>query len=167
MADKYQGNKYIRFFTCWNQLNCMLFGQLSGQERLCDQMISLDAHKSKYYHLGFGKYVTRSNLAKANEKLNYRIYEEFTFHMIDQAGEYVVTRDFDLDIKAKDYAFDSITTDLCLSVFWWVEFRKTKGSIKMHTMLDVKTSIPSYIHITKASVHDLNLHDLLQYESGG
>ena len=110
-------------------------------------MIGLDAHKSKYYHLGFGKSVTRSNLAKANEKRNCTIFKEFAYHMIDQARECAVTRDFELDIKANVYAFDSSTIDLCLSVFWWAEFRKTKGAIKLHAMLDVKTSIPSYIHI--------------------
>ena len=167
MVDKYHGNKYVRFFTCWNQLLSMLFGQLSGRESLRDLMIGLDAHKSKYYHLGFGKSVTRSNLAKANEKRNCKIFEEFAYHMLDQARECAVTRDFELDIKANVYAFDSSTIDLCLSVFWWAEFRKTKGAIKLHAMLDVKTSIPSYIHITNASVHDVNILDQLKYESGG
>jgi len=167
MVDKYHGNKYVRFFTCWNQLLSMLFGQLSGRESLRDLMIGLDAHKSKYYHLGFGKSVTRSNLAKANEKRNCKIFEEFAYHMIDQARQCAVTRDFELDIKANVYAFDSSTIDLCLSVFWWAEFRKTKGAIKLHAMLDVKTSIPSYIHITNASVHDVNILDQLKYETGG
>ncbi|MDF1575721.1 MAG: IS4 family transposase [Bacteroidales bacterium] len=167
MVDKYHGNKYVRFFTCWNQLLSMLFGQLSGRESLRDLMIGLDAHKSKYYHLGFGKSVTRSNLAKANEKRNCKIFEEFAYHMIDQARQCAVTRDFELDIKANVYAFDSSTIDLCLSVFWWAEFRKTKGAIKLHAMLDVKTSIPSYIYITNASVHDVNILDQLKYETGG
>lgn len=150
MVDKYHGNKYVRFFTCWNQLLSMLFGQLSGRESLRDLMIGLDAHKSKFYHLGFGKSVTRSNLAKANEKRNCKIFEEFAYQMIDLARECSLTKDFELDIKANVYAFDSSTIDLCLSVFWWAEFRKTKGAIKLHAMLDVKTSIPCYIHITKA-----------------
>lgn len=167
MVDKYHGNKYVRSFTCWNQLLSMLFGQLSGRESMRDLMIGLDAHKSKYYHLGFGKSVTRSNLSKANEKRNSKIFEEFAYHMIDQARECAVTRDFELDIKANVYAFDSSTIDLCLSVFWWAEFRKTKGAIKLHTMLDVKTSIPSYIHVTNASVHDVNILDQLKYEPGG
>jgi len=145
----------------------MLFGQLSGRESLRDLMIGLDAHQSKFYHLGFGKSVTRSNLAKANEKRNYRIFEEFAYHMIDIARASAVTKDFELDIKTNVYAFDASIIDLCLSVFWWAEFRKTKGGIKLHAMLDVKTSIPSYIHITKASVHEVNILDLLKYESGG
>lgn len=167
LVDKYAGNKYVRFFTCWNQLLSMLFGQLSGRESLRDLMIGLDAHRPKYYHLGFGKSVTRSNLAKANEKRNYRIFEEFAYHMIDQARKCSVVKDFELDIKTNVYAFDSSIIDLCLSVFWWAEFRKTKGAIKLHALYDVKTSIPSYIYITKASVHDVNLLDQLKYEPGG
>jgi hypothetical protein len=145
----------------------MLFGQLSGRESLRDLMIGLDAHRPKYYHLGFGKSVTRSNLAKANERRNYRIFEEFAYHMIDLARKCSVVKDFELDIKANVYAFDSTIIDLCLSVFWWAEFRKTKGAIKMHALYDVKISIPSYIYITKASVHDVNLLDQLKFEPGG
>ena len=167
LVDKYDGNKHVRFFTCCNQLSCMLFGQLTGRESMRDLMIGLDAHKSKYYHLGFGKNVTRSNLAKANEKRNYKIFEEFAYHLIKEARDTSIVKDFDLNIKSNVYAFDSSTIDLCLSVFWWAEFRKTKGGVKLHTLFDVKTSIPSCIHITKASVHDVNLLDVLQYESGG
>src|ERR1035437_748382 len=137
------------------------------EESMSDLMIGLDAHKSKYYHLGFGKNVTRSNLAKANEKRNYKIFEEFAYHLIKEARDTSVVKDFDLNIKSNVYAFDSSTIDLCLSVFWWAEFRKTKGGVKLHTLFDVKTSTPSCIHITKASVHDVNLLDVLQYESGG
>ncbi|MFZ0472012.1 MAG: IS4 family transposase [Bacteroidales bacterium] len=167
LVEKYTGNKYVKFFSCWNQLSCMLFGQLSGRESLRDLMIGLEAHKSKFYHMGFGKNVTRSNLAKANERRNYRIFEEYAYHLINEARRVTVTRDFDLDIKSNVYAFDSSTIDLCLSVFWWAEFRKTKGGVKLHTLFDVKTSIPTCIHITKASVHDVNVLDLLKYESGG
>jgi len=167
IVEKYNGNKYVKFFSCWNQLSCMLFGQLSSRESLRDLMISLEAHRSKFYHLGFGKNVSRSNLAKANEKRNYRIFEELAYHLISEARKVTTIKDFDLDIKSNVYAFDSSTIDLCLSVFWWAEFRKTKGGIKLHTLLDVKTSIPSCILITKASVHDVNVLDLLKYEPGG
>lgn len=145
----------------------MLFGQLSGRESLRDLMIGLEAHRSKFYHLGFGKNVTRSNLAKANEKRNYRIFEEFAYHLINEARRVTVPRNFDLNIKSNVYAFDATTIDLCLSVFWWAEFRKTKGGIKLHTLFDVKTSIPVCILITKASVHEVNALDLLTYEPGG
>jgi len=167
LVDKYNGNKHVRFFTCWHQLSCMLFGQLTGRESMRDLMIGLDAHRSKYYHLGFGKNVTRSNFAKANEKRNYRIFEEFAYHLIKEARESSVDKDFELNIKSNVYAFDSSTIDLCLNVFWWAEFRKAKGGVKLHTLYDIKTSIPTYIYITKASVHDVNLLDLLHYEPGG
>jgi hypothetical protein len=167
LVDKYNGNKHVRFFTCWNQLSCMLFGQLTGRESMRDLMIGLDAHKSKYYHLGFGKNVTRSNLAKANENRNYRIFEEFAYYRIKEARESSGIKDFELNIKSNVYAFDSSTIDLCLNVFWWAEFRKTKGGVKLHTLYDIKTSIPTYIYITRASVHDVNLLDLLHYEPGG
>jgi hypothetical protein len=167
LVEKYDGNKYVKFFSCWNQLSCMLFGQISGRESLRDLMIGLEAHKSKFYHLGFGKNVTRSNLAKANERRNYKIFEEFAYHLINEARRITVVKDFNLNIKSNVYAFDSSTIDLCLSVFWWAEFRKTKGGVKLHTLFDVKTSIPSCILITKASVHDVNVLDLLKYEPGG
>lgn len=167
LVEKYNGNKYVKFFSCWSQLSCMLFGQLSGRESLRDLMIGLEAHRSKFYHLGFGKNVSRSNLAKANEKRNYRIFEELAYHLIEEARRVTAIKDFDLNIKSNVYAFDSSTIDLCLSVFWWAEFRKTKGGVKLHTLFDVKTSIPSCILITKASLNDMNALDLLTYEPGG
>ena len=107
MVDKYHGNKYVRFFTYWNQLPSMLFGQFSGRESLRDLMIGLDTHKSKYYHLGIGKSVTRSNLAKTNEKRNCKIFEEIAYHVIDQARECTRTKliknhDYK-DVKELDY----------------------------------------------------------------
>jgi len=107
-------------------LSCMLFGQLTGRESLRDLMIGIEAHRPKFYHLGFGKNVSRSNLAKANERRNYRIFEELAYHLIDEARRVTAIKNFELDIKSNVYAFDSSTIDLCLSVFWWAEFRKTK-----------------------------------------
>jgi len=124
IVDKYDGNKHVKFFTCWNQLCSMVFGQLAGRESMRDLMIGLEAHKSKFYHLGFGKNVTRSNLSKANERRNYRIFEEFAYHLIDEARRVIAIKDFDLNIKSNVYAFDSSTIDLCLSVSSWAEFRK-------------------------------------------
>lgn len=121
----------------------------------------------KFYHLGFGKSVRRSNLAKANEKRNYRIFEELAYHLINEARRVTAIKDFDLNIISNIYAFDSTTSDLCLSIFWWAEFRKTKGGVKLHTLFDVKTSIPSCILMTKVSVHDVNVLDLLTNEPGG
>ena len=168
LVDKYNGNKYVKHFSCWNQLLCMVFGQLTGRDSLRDLMVSIEPHKPKYYHLGFGKGTSRSNFANSNEKRDCRIFEGFAYHLIDQARQSsTIDEDFQLDIEGNVYAFDSTTIDLCLSVFWWAEFRKTKGGIKMHTLYDVKTSIPSFIHISEASLHDVNTMDLLHYEAGG
>lgn len=168
LVDKYNGNKYVKHFSCWNQLLCMVFGQLTGRDSLRDLMVSIEPHKPKYYHLGFGKGTSRSNFANSNEKRDCRIFEGFAYHLIDQARKSSpIDQDFQLDIEGNVYAFDSTTIDLCLNVFWWAEFRKTKGGIKMHTLYDVKTSIPSFIHISEASLHDVNTMDLLYYEAGG
>ena len=168
LVFKHHGNKYVKHFSCWNQLLCMVFGQLTGRDSLRDLMISIEPHKSKYYHLGFGKGTSRSNFANSNEKRDCRIFEGFAYYLIDQARQSsVIDQDFQLNIDGNVYAFDSTTIDLCLSVFWWAEFRKTKGGIKMHTLYDVKTSIPSFIHISEASLHDVNTMDLLYYEAGG
>jgi hypothetical protein len=131
-------------------------------------MISIEPHKTKYYHLGFGKGTSRSNFANANEKRDSRIFEEYAFYLIDLARKSsIVDQDFQLNIDGNIYAFDSTTIDLCLSVFWWATFRKTKGGIKLHTLYDIKTSIPCFIHVSPASVHDMNALDLLYYEPGG
>jgi hypothetical protein len=168
LADKYTGDKYVKHFSCWNQLLSMVFGQLTGRDSLRDLMVSIEPHKSKYYHLGFGKGTSRSNFANANEKRDCRIFEEYAFYLIDLARKSsIVDQDFQLNIDGNIYAFDSTTIDLCLSVFWWAKFRKAKGGIKLHTLYDVKTSIPCYIHISTASVHDVNALDLLYYEPGG
>jgi hypothetical protein len=161
---KYDGNKYVKHFTCWNQLLCMIFGQLTNRDSLRDLIVIIDAHQSKAYHLGFGKSVTRSNLAKANEKRNCKIFEAFSYYMIDLARKKLANDDF--QINGKVYAFDSSTIDLCLSIFWWASFRRTKGAIKLHTLYDITTQIPAFIHITAASVHDVNAMDIIPYEAG-
>lgn len=146
----------------------MVFGQLSGRDSLRDLLVSIGPHKAKFYHLGFGKNVTRSNLQLANEQRNYRIFEEFAYAMIDKARACsIADPDFALDISGPVYAFDSTFIDLCLSVFWWAEFRTAKGAVKIHTLIDVKTSIPCFVHITDGATHDLNGLDLLRYENGG
>lgn len=166
IVDNHDGNKHIRSFTCWNQMLCMIFGQLTYRDSMRDLMLSLEAHKSKYYHLGFGPTVTRRNLGKANEKRSYKIFEEFAYVMIAEARKNCYEKDFEIKTDGNIYALDSTTIDLCLSVFWWAEFRKHKGGIKLHTLYDVKTSIPGFLHITTASVHDVNMLDLIPYEVG-
>jgi len=160
---KYSGNKHIRHFTCWNQMLCMIFGQLTNRDSLRDLIVAIDAHSRKTYHLGFGKSVTRSNLAKANENRSSKIFEEYAYHLIAVARRKRANDNF--EIKGKVYAFDSSTIDLCLSVFWWAKFRKAKGGIKLHTLYDITTQIPAFIHITEAKVNDVNAMDLIPYES--
>ena len=117
---KYEENKYVQHFTCWNQLLVMMFGQLSIRDSLRDLTSTIAAHTNKTYHLGFGKNVTRSNLSKANEVRNPQIFEDFAYHMIEVARKKRINTDFVIDGKV--YAFDSSTIDLCLNVFWWAKF---------------------------------------------
>jgi hypothetical protein len=162
ITNKYIGNKSIKHFTCWNQLLCMIFGQLSYRESLRDLIIVIEAHQSKIYHLGFGKNVSRSNLSKANENRNFKIFEDFASHLISLAQSKI--SDKKIEIKGNIYAFDSSTIDLCLSVFCWAHFRKTKAGIKLHTLFDINTQIPVFIHITEANIHDVNAMDVIDYE---
>ena len=161
---KYEGNKYVKHFTCWNQLLIMMFGQLSNRDSLRDLISTISAHSIKSYHLGFGKNVTRSNLAKVNERREPRIFEEFAYHMIGIARKKRINKDFEIDGKV--FAFDSTTIDLCLSIFWWAKFRRTKAGIKMHTLYEIETEIPTFIHITEAKVHDQRAMDVIPYEQG-
>src|SRR5574344_1579959 len=162
LVMKYQGDKYAKHFTCWNQLLVMMFGQLSTRDSLRDLTSTIAAHSNKTYHLGFGKNVTRSNLSKANEVCNPQIFEDFAYHMIDVAQKKRINTDFVIDGKV--YAFDSSTIDLCLNVFWWAKFRHTKAGIKLHTLYDIETDIPAFIHITEAKIHDVNAMDVIPYE---
>jgi len=164
IVNRYSGDKGVRFFSCWNQLLCMVFGQLANRDSLRDLIVAIEAHKQKAYHLGFGKNVTRSNLSKANEKRNFKIFEEFAYYLIDVARNKLKNDNF--EIKGKVYAFDSTTIDLCLNVFWWAKFRKAKGGIKLHTLYDITTQIPAFIHITAATVNDVKAMDVIPYENG-
>jgi hypothetical protein len=166
LVEKYEGNKHVRSFTCWNQMLCMVFGQLTARDSMRDLMLSLEAHQPKYYHLGFGSTISRRNFGTANERRNYRIFEEFAYVLIEEARRSCYHDDFEIEVDGNVYALDSTTIDLCLSIFWWAEFRKHKGGIKLHTLYDVKTSIPSFLYITNAIVHDVNIMDIIPYEKG-
>jgi hypothetical protein len=144
----------------------MVFGQLTARDSMRDLMLSLEAHQPKYYHLGFGSTVSRRNFGTANERRNYRIFEEFAYVLIEEARRSCYRDDFEIEVDGNVYALDSTTIDLCLSIFWWAEFRKHKGGIKLHTLYDVKTSIPSFLYITNAIVHDVNIMDIIPYEKG-
>ncbi len=163
IVKKYSGDKYVKTFTCWNQLLVMMYGQLSSCDSLREVICIIDAIKNKSYHLGFGSGdIKLSNVAYANANRDYRIFEEFAYYMINLAQSKRLDREFVL--HGKFYAFDSTTIDLCLSLFQWALFRKTKGGIKVHTLFDVVTQIPTYIHITEAKVHDVNAMDDIPYE---
>lgn len=129
-----------------------MFGQLSRRESLRDLIVAVEAHSGKSKFLGFGDSVTRSNLAKANQNRDYRIFEEFAYYIVEQARNLNVTKIFNLG--GTIYAFDSTTVELCLAVFCWAKFRKRKGGIKIHTLYDVEAQVPAFFHFTTASVHD-------------
>lgn len=144
---------------------CMLFGQLSNRESLSDLVICLQSQRSKWYHLGMGAGISKSNLAYANEKRDWRIFAEYAYLLIGQARKICLSsKDFELDIDGNVYAIDSTTIDLCLSVFWWAPFRKTKGAIKLHTQYDIKTEIPSFVHLSDGLMHDVNVLDRIIFE---
>lgn len=164
IVASYDGDRYVKHFTCWNQLLVMMFGQLTNRESLRDLIVIIEAHRSKCYHLGFGKHVTKSNLAKANQNRDSRIFEEFAYFLVAEARSKRITDIFKLGGSV--YAFDSTTIDLCLSVFWWAKFRKHKGGIKIHTLYDIETQVPAFFHITEASVNDVRAMDEISYEPG-
>jgi hypothetical protein len=164
IVAKYGADSYVKSFSCWHQLLAMMFGQLSNRESLRDLIVAMEAHNRKLYHLGMGRSVTRSNLAKANENRDYHIFEEFANHMIEQARRRRKSDIFKL--VGSVYAFDSTTIDLCLSVFGWAKFRRSKGGIKMHTLYDIETQIPAFVHITVAATHDIKAMPEIPYESG-
>lgn len=163
IVARHSGDKNVRHFSCWNQMLCMIFGQLTNHDSLRDLIVAIEAHSRKSYHLGFGKSVTRSNLSKANENRNSKVFEEFAYYLVDIARNKLKNENF--EIKGKVYAFDSTTIDLCLNVFWWAKFRTAKGGIKLHTLYDITTQIPAFIHITAATVNDVNIMDYIPYES--
>jgi hypothetical protein len=163
IVKRYNGDKWSKTMSCWNQLLLLSFGQLSGCDSLRELACVVAAHQNKSYHLGFGKgAIARSTLEYANAHRDYRIFEEFAYLMIDLAQSKRIDREF--VINGKFYAFDSTTIDLCLSLYEWARFRKTKGGIKVHTLFDVVTQIPVYIHITEAKVHDMKAMDEIPYE---
>lgn len=165
LARKYDGDKYVKHLTCWNQLLALMFGQLSNRESLRDLIVALEAHQSKCFHLGLGrKPIAKTTLATANQNRDYRIFEEFAFYMMEQARRNRAADIFKLGGKV--YAFDSTTIPLCLSVFWWAKFRKKKGGVKVHVLYDLEAQVPAFYHITTASVHDSKAMPEIPYETG-
>ena len=166
LVTRYRGDHRVRMLTCAEQYRAMAFAQLTWRESLRDIETCLAAQSSKLYHMGFRGPVRRSTLADANETRDWRIYAEFAQRLIAQARKLYADDDLGLDLKSTVYALDSTTIDLCLSVFPWAHFRTTKAAVKMHTLLDLKGSIPTFIHISDGKLHDVNVLDLLLPEPG-
>jgi len=166
-VKRYKGNHRVRSFTCWEQYIVMSFAQLTYRESLRDIESCLGAIGSKLYHSGIRSRISRSTLAEANERRDWRIYYDYASGLIKEARQlYLKDSSFNIDIDNLVYAFDSTTIDLCLSLFPWANFRQNKGAIKLHTQLDLRGSIPTFIHITNGKVHDVNALDLIQFEPG-
>lgn len=163
---RYGGDKGVRTLTCAEQFRVMAFAQLTYRESLRDIEVSLSAQASKLYHMGFREPVRRSTLADANESRDWRIYADFAARLIIQARALYASENLGLELSNTVYALDSTTIDLCLSVFPWAHFRTTKAAVKMHTLLDLRGSIPSFIHVSDGKLHDVHALDLLTPEAG-
>jgi len=166
LVAKYKGNFNVRTFSCVDQFLCMAFAQLTYRESLRDVEACLRAQPTKLYHLGIHGKVSRSALADANESRDWRIYCEFAQALIRIARRLYAEDSIGVDLSETVYALDSTTIDLCLSLFPWAGFRKTKAAVKLHTLLDVRGGIPSFIHISDGKYHDVNVLDLLIPEAG-
>jgi hypothetical protein len=166
LVAKYQGNFNVRTFSCLDQYLCMAFAQLTYRESLRDVEACLRAQPSKLYHLGLRAHVSRSALADANESRDWRIYHDFAQGLIRIARRLYAKESLGIDLSETVYALDSTTIDLCLSMFPWARFRQTKAAVKLHTLLDLRGAIPSFIHISDGRLHDVNVLDVLITEPG-
>jgi len=165
-VERYGGSYKVKTFSCWDQYLCMCFAQLTYRESLRDIEACLRVANRKLYHMGIRGRVSRNTLAHANETRDWRIYADFAQVLIGMARELYTADDFGVELKQTAYALDSTTIDLCLSLFPWARFRKTKGAVKLHTLLDLRGSIPSVVIITHGKVHDVNILDELVVEAG-
>lgn len=160
---KYDGNRYVKHFTCWNLLLAMMFGQQSNRESLRDLIVALEVHRAKQYHLGLGRNtIVKATLAYANQTRDYRIFEGFAFYMMKEACEKRETNI--LNIPGKKYAFDSTTISLCLVTFPWAKFRSKKGGVKAHVLYDIEAQVPAFYTVTTASKHDSTAMSSIPYE---
>ena len=166
LVERHGGDRRIRTLTCAEQYRAMAFAQLTYRESLRDIEVCLGAQSSKLYHMGFRELIRRSTLADANESRDWRIYEGLAQSLIARARRLYADEELGLDLTNTVYALDSTTIDLCLSVFPWAHFRKTKAAVKMHTLLDLRGNIPSFIHVSDGKMHDVHALDLLIPEAG-
>lgn len=162
---RYGGNLRVRSFSCWDQFLCMVFAQLTGRHGLRDIEVCLNSQREKLYHTGFRGRVSRTTLADANATRDFRIYQDFGCHLIEVTRQLYVDEPLAVDLAHTVYALDSTTVDLCLSLFPWAYFRKTKAAIKIHTLLDLRGHIPAFIALTDGKVHDVRLLDGLPVET--
>jgi hypothetical protein len=166
IVKQYNGNRYVKTFSCAEQFRAMAFAQLTFRESLRDIEVCLTAQANKLYYMGFRSLVKRSTLADANESRDWRIWADFAGRLIEQARKLYVNESFSIDIEETAYALDSTTIDLCMSLFPWALFRSTKSAVKMHTLLDLRGNIPSFIHISDGKLHDGHVLDILPVEAG-
>jgi len=165
-VDRYQGNRYVKDFSCWDQFLCLAFAQLTYRESLRDIEACLRAQQPKLYHMGFRGRVSRNTLAHANEHRDWRIYADFAQILIGIARDLYRDEPFGVELSETVYALDSTTIDLCLSLFPWGKFRRHKSAVKLHTLLDLRGSIPTNVYVTGGQVHDVNILDELLPEAG-
>jgi hypothetical protein len=165
-VDRYQGNRYVKEFSCWDQFLCLAFAQLTYRESLRDIEACLRAQQPKLYHMGFRGQVSRNTLAHANEHRDWRIYADFAQILIATARDLYRDEPFGVELSQTVYAFDSTTIDLCLALFPWGKFRRHKSAVKLHTLLDLRGSIPTNVYVTGGQVNDVNLLDQLLLEAG-
>ena len=166
IVNRHFGDYKVKDFSCWKQFLCMAFGQLTHRESISDTVLCLKANANKMYHLGIGEVVAVSSITRANESRSFQIYEDLAMLLIKEAKQlYLLDDELEVSIKGNVLAIDATTIDLCLSAFCWATFRTTKGGIKLHTQLDLKTSIPEFILFSTASVHDVNVLDFICFEA--
>ena len=163
---RYDGNKGVRRFSCWEQFLAMAFAQLTHRESLRDIEVCLTAHRKNLYRSGFRSLVKRSTLADANESRDWRIYADFAHSLIKRARPLYADTDLGLDLDATVYALDATTIDLCLSLFPWASFRRAKGAVKLHTMIDIQSAIPVFIDITHGKISDVKALDRIVPQPG-
>ena len=166
IVEHHDGDRYVKSMTCADQFRVMAFAQLTYRESLRDIEVCLSAQAAKLYHMGFRHEIKRSTLADANETRDWRIHAEFAQKLIVQARQLYVDNSFGIELENTTYALDSTTIDLCLSLFPWALFRTTKSAVKMHTLLDLRGNIPSFIHISDGKMGDINVLDILELEPG-
>ena len=163
---RYQGDYKVKKFTCLDQYLCMAFAQITYRESLRDIEICLRSQEQKLYHMGIRGKVSPSTIADANEQRNWQIYADLAYSLINTARKLYSNESFAFELEQTAYALDATTIDLCLSMFPWANFRKNKGAVKLHTLLDLRCSIPTFIHISDGKLHEVNTLDIVPFEPG-